>query len=94
MNSVSRSLQVHQLRPAGIQRHHVGAEIGLQRREPVELVQHDIGHGVALQLDHDAHTVAVGFVAQIGDAVDLLLAHQFGDALDHGGLVHLVGNFR
>ena len=87
-------LQVHQQRTAGVERHHVAAEIGLQRREPVELVQHHFGHRVALQLDDDAKTVAVGFVAQIGDALDLLLAHQFGDALDHGGLVHLVGNFR
>ena len=86
-------LQVHQLRPAGVQRHHVGAEIGLQRREPVELVQHHVRHRVALQFDHDAIAVAVGFVAQIGDALDLLVAHQFGDALDHRGLVHLVGNF-
>ena len=86
-------LQVHRLRPAGIERHHVGREIRLQRRETVELVQHHVGHGVALQFDDDAKTVAVGFVAQVGDALDLLLAHQFGDALDHGGLVHLEGNF-
>ena len=67
-------LQVHHLRPAAIERHHVGAEIGLQRREPVELVQHDVRHRVALQFDDDAKAVAVGFVAQIGDAFDLLLA--------------------
>ncbi len=86
-------LQVHHLRPAGIERHHVGAEIGLQRGEPVELVQHDIRHGIALELDHHAKAVAVGFVAQIGSTLDLLFAYQFGDALDHGGLVHLVGDF-
>ena len=86
-------LQVHRLRAAGVQRQHVGGKIGLQRREPVELVQHHIRHGVALQFDHHAKTVAVGFVAQIGDALDLLLAVQFGNARDHGGLVHLVGNF-
>ena len=86
-------LQVHHLRPAAVERHHVGAEARLQRREPVELVQHHVGHGIALQLDDDAKTVAVGFVAQVGNAFDLLLAHQFGDALDHGRLVHLVGNF-
>jgi hypothetical protein len=50
------------------------------------------GHRVALDLDHDAIAVAVGFVAQRGDAVDLLLAPQLADALDHRGLVHLVGN--
>ena len=85
-------LQVHDLRPAIVERHHVGAERGLERREAVELVQHDISHCVALQLDHDAVTFAVGFIAQIGNTLDLLFAHQFGDALDHGGLVDLVGN--
>ena len=55
-------LEVHQLRPAAVERHHVGAEVALQRREPVELVQHDVGHGIALEFDHDAKTVAVGFV--------------------------------
>ena len=77
---------------AADQRHHVAAEGGLQRREAIELVQHHIGHRVALQLDDDAHAVAVGFVANIGDALDLLLAHEFGDLLDHRRLVHLIGN--
>ena len=56
----------------------------------IELVQHHVGNGVALQLDDDAHAVAVALVAQIGDALDQLLAHAFGDALDHARLVHLV----
>ena len=85
-------LQVHHLRPAAVQRHHVGAEGGLQRREAVELVQHHVGHGVALQLDDDAIALAVAFVAHVGNAFDPLLAHQLGDPLDHRGLVHLVGN--
>ena len=86
-------LQVHQLRPAAVERDHVGAEIGLQRREPIELIEHHVGHGVALEFDDDAETVAIGFIAQVGNALDLLLAHQFGDALDHRGLVQLIGNF-
>ena len=77
---------------AADQRHHVAAEGGLQRREAVELVQHHIGHGVALQLDDDAHALAVGLVANIGDAFDPLLAHQLGDLLDHRRLVHLIGD--
>src|SRR6185312_15996223 len=61
--------------------------------EAVKLVEHNVALGVALELDHHAISIAVGLVAQVGDAVDLLVAHQFGDALDHGRLVHLVGNF-
>ncbi len=85
-------LQVHHQRAAAFQRHHVGAERGLQRRVAVDLVQHDFGDGLALQLDHHAIAFAARFIAQIGDALDLLLAHQFGDALDHGRLVHLKRN--
>ena len=80
-------------RPAAVQRQHVDAEAGLQRRVAVELVEHDVGHGVALDLDDDAHAVAVGFVAEIGDAFDALVAHQLGDLLDHPRLVHLIGHF-
>ena len=75
-------LQVHHQRAAAVERHHVGAERGLQRGEAIELVEHDVRHRVAPQLDHDAITVAIGFVAQRADALDLLVAHQFADALD------------
>ena len=85
-------LEVELLGPASDQRHDVGAEGRLQRREAVELVQHHVGHGVALQLDDHAHAVAARLVANIGDAFDLLLAHQLGDPLHHGRLVHLIGN--
>ena len=51
-------LEVELLGPAADQRHDVGAEGRLQRREAVELVQHHISHGVALQLDDHAHAVA------------------------------------
>ena len=86
-------LQVHQQRPAVVQRQHVDAEARLQFGEAIELVQHHLGRGVALQLDHHAHAVAVAFVADVGDAFDALVAHQFGDALLHARLVHLIGNF-
>ncbi len=86
-------LQRHHQRAAAVERHDVRAERGLQRREAVELVEHDVGHRLALELDHHAIALAVALVAQVGDAVDLLLAHQFGDALDHRRLVHLVRDF-
>ena len=87
-------LQRHLQRAPAVERHRVDAEARLQRREAIELVEHDVALGVALELDHHAIAVAVGLVAQVGDAVDLLVAHQFGDALDHGRLVHLIRNFR
>ncbi len=85
-------LQRQHLRPAAVQRDHVGAEARLQRGEAPKLVEHDVGDRVALDLDDDAHAVAVGFVAQIGDALDPLLAHQLGDPLDQRRLVDLIGD--
>jgi hypothetical protein len=62
----------------------------LQVRMLVELVQQHFGDGVALQIDDDAHALAVGLVAEVGDAVEAPLVHELGDALDHARLVHLV----
>ena len=85
--------EVHQFRTAAVQRHHVDAERRLQRREAVELVEHHIADRVALQLDDDAHAVAVGFVAQFRDALDALFAHEIGDLFDQRRLVHLIRDF-
>ena len=78
--------------PPTVQRQHVTTEIGLHRCETIELVHHHFGGGIALQLDYDAHTVPVRFILNMGDAVDLFLAHLFGDFFDHRGLVHLIAN--
>ena len=84
--------QVHHLRTPAIERDHVGAERGLQRRELVELIEDDLGERFLLDLDHDTIAVAVGFIAQRRDAIDPLLAPKLADALDHRGLVHLIRN--
>ena len=69
------SLQVEQLRPAVDERQHDDAEGRLQRRVLVELVERrPRATASRLQLDDDAHALAVGLVAQVGDAVDLPLA--------------------
>ena len=47
---------------------------------------------VAGQLDDQAHAVAVGLVAEVADAFDLLVADQAGDLLDDPYFVSLVGN--
>ncbi len=58
----------------------------------VEVVEHHFGLFAALQFDHDAHAVAVAFVADIADAFDALLVDHRGHLLDELGLVDLVGD--
>ena len=71
---------------------HDDAEADLQLRVLVEVVEDHFGLLAALQLEHDAHAVAVALVADFGDAFDLLLVDQRGGVLDQPRLVHLVGN--
>ena len=50
------------------------------------------GNDVLLQLDDEAHAVAIGLVADLADAFDLLVAHQLADAGVDARLVLLVGD--
>ena len=59
-------------------RQHDDAEADLQLRVLVQVVEHDFGLLAALQLEHDAHAVAVALVANVGDAFDLLFVDQRG----------------
>ena len=79
---------------ATVQRQHVAPKRGLHGRKAVQLVQHHIGRGIAFQLDHHAHAVTIGFVLHMSDALDALFTHFGGDLFYHGGLVHLIGDFR
>ena len=60
----------------------------------VEVVEDDLGYGLALQFDHDAHAVAVRLVAQIGDVLQLAVLDQLGDLLEQIALVDLVRDLR
>ena len=73
------------------ERDHVHVEILLQVRVLVELVQYFLGRHVALELDHKPQALAVGLVAHVPDAFDLLVLHELRDVLHQFGFVHLVG---
>ena len=60
----------------------IDAEGFLQRRVLIELVEDDVGYGIALELDDDAHSVAVRLIAEIGDSFNFLFLHQTGNLLD------------
>jgi hypothetical protein len=85
-------LQVAELRLAVDQRDHVDAEGVLQLRLLVEVVEDDLGHLAALELDDDAHAGLVALVLDVADALELLLVNQLGHPLEQVLLVHLVGN--
>src|SRR5207248_960716 len=76
----------------GDDRQHVDAKAGLQRRVAEQLVQDDVGIGVALQFDDEPYAVAVALVAQFGDALDELFMDAFGDAFLEPRLVDLIGH--
>ena len=76
------------------QRQHVSAEIALQRRQLEQVVQHHLGVSVATQFHNDAHAVAIALVADVGDALQLLVVDQVSDALDQRRLVGLVRQLR
>ena len=46
------------------------------------------------QLNHNAHALPVGLVAQIADAFQPAFTHGLGNALDQARLVHLVRQLR
>ena len=72
-------------------RQHVGAERRLQLRVLVEVVEHDLGHGVTLERDDDPQADAVrGLVVDLGDAGDLAVAQLLRDGQDHVVRVDLV----
>ncbi len=92
---MNRRRHVHQAQLARLpvdDRQHDHAEIHLKLRVLVQIVQNHFGLLAALQLEDDAHAVAIALVANFRDAFDLLLVHQPGRCLDQPGLVHLVRN--
>ena len=83
-------LERQQLRLAVDQRQHVEAERLLHRGVLVQVVQHRVRVRVALDLDDQPHALAIALVLHRRDAVDLLLAHQLGDALLQHRFVDLI----
>ncbi len=71
---------------------HDDAEADLQLRVLIKVVEHHLGLLAALQLDDDAHAVAVAMVEDVGDAFDALLIDHRGDLLEQLRLVDLIGN--
>ena len=82
--------EVQQFGLALVQRDHVYAEDTLQWRLLVEVVEHNVGHFPAPQFNHDAHAVFVRLVAQFGNALDALFAHEIRDFFNQTSFIHLI----
>ena len=73
------------------QGHHVDPEAGLQRGVLVQVVEHHVGVGVALEADDELGVVAGREVVEAADAVELPAVDELGDALLHRLHARLVG---
>src|SRR5581483_10488375 len=86
--------QRQRLRDAVDERDRVVAEGRLERRVLEELVERDLRHRVALQLDLDAHAGAVGVIGEVGDLRQHLVLHEVGDLPDDAGVAALLDAVR
>ena len=86
-------LHAHQFRASATNGQHVEGKTLLRRRVAPQLVQHHVRRRIALQIEHDAHAFAIGFIAQVRHALDALVLHRFGDLFHQRVLALLVGNF-
>ncbi len=73
------------------QREHIDGEGGLELRLREKAIQNDLRVRVALDLDDNAHTGAVGLVANVGNALQLLVVDLIGHVFDEHPLVDLIG---
>ena len=73
---------------------HIDGKGALQLRLGKQAVEHHLGVGVPLQLDDDAHTVAVRLILNVADALQTLILHLVGHVLDKHPLVHLIRQLR
>ncbi|MBP1770654.1 MAG: hypothetical protein H6P96_1272 [Candidatus Aminicenantes bacterium] len=71
---------------------HDDAEGDLELGVLVEVVEDDLRQLSPLDLDDDAHALAVGLVADVGHPLDPLVVDELGDRFEQARLVDLVGD--
>ena len=95
--SMKRLMRVDQAQLARLavdDRQHDDAEVDLQLRLLVQIVEDDFGLLAALQLEDDAHAVAIALIADVGNAFELLFVHQSRRCSIRRGFVDLVTESR
>ena len=87
-------LQGQDLRHLVVDGQHDDAHGILQLGVLVQLVQDDLGVGVLAHVDDDAHSLAVGLIVQVADALDPLVLNEVCDVLDEARLIDHVRDLR
>ena len=91
--SLNHLFQVQYVRLTVYQRQHVDAVGNLQLTVFVKIIQNKLRVEVFFYFDHDAHAFAVGFVAQVGNALHPFIPDQFHNFVDQIEFVHHVRDF-
>src|SRR5262245_14155434 len=89
-------LQRQRFRPVVDKRQQDDAHGLLQRRKLIELVEHEVRIGVALEIDDDAHRLpgaGARFVADFADTLNALILHEFADGLAETPARQLIRHF-
>ena len=74
------------------QRQHIHAETRLQLRRLEQLIQHNLGHGILLELNDDVDAMTVGSVVDVADFGQFLVAHELAEFFKQTLTIHLIGN--
>ena len=82
--------QGEQLRLAVYNGQHDDTERDLHLRERIQVVQNELRGSLTLDVDGNVHTVAVGMIVDIGDAVDALILDKLCDVFDESCFVDLI----
>ena len=91
--NLNQILKSQELRQVVDESEVVNAERGLQLRVFEQIIQNNFGHHILAHFNHNAHTFAARFIADVGNAVDALVLHEFCNLLTEFGLVDHVRNF-
>ena len=86
-------LEVKQLRQTVDQCHVVDTERRLELCHLEQFVQNNAGIGIALDVDDNAHTRTVALVVDVGNTVEFLVLHQFGNRFNQLSLVDIIRYF-
>ena len=76
------------------ERDHNTAEILLQRRMFIKLVESDLRISISFKFDNNPHSFAIRFIADLRDTFNALIFYKISNSFDQTRLIDLIRNFR